>query len=75
MSHLTKAILWLALALLMAFCCVIDIKEQNWFALVICIIAFVFDIVDASIEFSAWAREQGKKAARKTEEDNGNTRW
>ena len=69
MSHLTKAILWLALALLMAFCCVIDIMGQNWFAFVICIIAFVFDIVDASVEFSAWAREEGRKAAQK-EEDN-----
>lgn len=70
MSHLTKAILWLALALLMAFCCVIDVMNQNWFALVACIVAFVFDIVDASVEFSAWAREQGKKDAKKTEEDN-----
>lgn len=70
MSHLTKAILWLLLALLMIFCCTVDIINQNWFALVVCIIAFVFDIVDASIEFSAWARELGKKEARKTEEDN-----
>jgi hypothetical protein len=70
MSHLTKAILWLLLALLMIFCCVLDVINQNWFALVVCIIAFVFDIVDASVEFSAWAREQGKKDARKTEEDN-----
>lgn len=69
MSHLTKAILWLLLALLMVFCCVIDVINQNWFALVICIIAFVFDIIDASVEFSAWAREQGKKAARKIEKD------
>jgi Flp pilus assembly protein protease CpaA len=70
MSHLTKAILWLLLALLMIFCCVLDVINQNWFALVVCIIAFVFDIVDASVEFSAWAREQGKKDTRKTEEDN-----
>jgi hypothetical protein len=70
MSHLIKAIFWLALALLVAFCCVIDVMNQNWFALTICSIAFVFDIVDASVEFSAWAREQGKKDARKTEEDN-----
>jgi Flp pilus assembly protein protease CpaA len=70
MSHLTKAILWLLLALLMIFCCVLDVINQNWFALVVCIIAFVFDIVDASVEFSAWAREQGKKDARKTEEDD-----
>jgi hypothetical protein len=54
----------------MAFCCVIDIMGQKWFGLVICTIAFVLDIVDASVEFSAWAREQGKKDARKTEEDN-----
>ena len=70
MSHLTKAILWVSLALLMVFCCVIDVMGQHWFAFVICAIAFVFDIVDASVEFSAWAREEGKKAARKTEEDN-----
>lgn len=70
MSHLTKAIFWLLLALIMIFCCVLDAINQNWFAFVVCIIAFVFDIVDASAEFSAWAREEGKKAARKTEEDN-----
>ena len=71
MSHLTKAILWLLLALIMIFCCVLDIMGQNWFALVICIIAFVMDTANASMEFSAWAREQGKKDARKTEEDDG----
>lgn len=70
MNHLIKAILWLAFALIMAFCCVIDVILQNWFGLVICIVAFVFDILDASIEFSTWAREQGKRAARKTEEDD-----
>lgn len=70
MSHFTKAILWLLLALLMIFCCVLDVINQAWIALAMCIIAFVFDIVDAAIEFSAWAREQGKKDARKTEEDN-----
>jgi hypothetical protein len=62
MSHLTKAILWLAFALLMVFCCVIDVINQAWFAFAICAIGFVFDIVDASVEFSAWAR--------KTEEDD-----
>lgn len=70
MSHLTKAILWLSLALLMAVCCVINFIEQHWFAFVICAIAFVFDIVDVSVAFSAWAREQGRKDARKKEEDN-----
>ena len=70
MSHLTKAILWLSLALLMAFCCVIDAMGQHWFAFVVCAIAFVFDIVDASIEFSAWARELGKKEAQKQENKN-----
>ena len=70
MSHLTKAILWLALALLMAFCCVIDVMGQNWFAFVICIIAFVFDIVDASVEFAAWSRELGRKAAQKENEND-----
>lgn len=70
MSHLTKAILWLALALLMAFCCVVDVIEQNWLLLIISSTAFVFDIVDASIEFSAWAREQGRKEAQKKENEN-----
>ena len=67
MSHLTKAISWLVLALIMVFCCVIDVINHNWFALVICIIAFVLDINNASTEFSTWARERGKKDARKTE--------
>lgn len=71
MSHLTKSILWLALALLMVFCCVINVINQNWFPLGICSVAFVLDIFNTFTEFSAWAREQGKKAARKTEEDNG----
>lgn len=70
MSHLTKTIFWLLLALLMVFCCVIGVINQNWFALVICIIAFVLDIINTFVEFSAWAREQGKKDARKIEEDN-----
>lgn len=61
MSHLAKTIFWLLLALLMIFCCVLDIINQNWFALVVCIIAFVMDITNASVEFSAWAREQGKR--------------
>lgn len=70
MSHLTKAILWLLLALLMIFCCVLDTINQNWFALVVCIIAFVIDIVDASIEFSAWAKELGQKEAQKQKKKN-----
>ena len=70
MSHLTKAILWLALALLMVFCCVIDVMGQNWFALVVCVVAFVFDIIDAAIEFSAWAREFRRKRTQKKENEN-----
>ena len=70
MSHLTKAILWLLLALLMIFCCALDVTNQNWFALVICIIAFAMDITNASVEFSAWAREQGKKEAQRKNENN-----
>ena len=70
MSHLTKAIFWLALALLMVFCCIIDAIGQNWFAFVVCAIGFVIDIVDASIEFSAWARELGRKDAQKKENKN-----
>lgn len=66
MSHLAKTIFWLALALLMVFCCIIDIMGQNWFALVVCIFAFILDALNAFNEFSAWAREQGKK----TKEDN-----
>ena len=68
MKHLIKAILWLLFALLMVVCCVIEVINQNWLILVGCITAFVFDIIDASIEFSAWARERDKKDARKTEE-------
>ena len=70
MSHLTKAIIWLALALLMVYCCIMDVIGQNWFAFVVCAIAFVLDIVDASIEFSAWARELGQKDAQKKENEN-----
>ena len=70
MSHFTKAILWLALALLMVFCCIVDVIRQNWFTFVVCIIAFVFDIIDAANEFSAWAREQGRKAAQKENEND-----
>ena len=69
MSHLIKAIFWLILSLLMLFCCVVDVIEQNWLLLIISSTAFVFDIIDASIEFSAWAREQGKKDARKSEKE------
>lgn len=58
MNHLTKAILGLLLALLMVVCYVIDIVGQSWIALVICIIAFVFDNID---EFATWIRERGKK--------------
>ena len=65
MSHLTKAILWLVCSLLMLSCCVVDVIEQNWLGFVMCVIVFVFDIIDASIEFSAWAREQGKKGCKK----------
>ena len=61
MSHLIKAIFSLLLALLMIFCCVINIMEQNWFAFIICTIAFVFDIISLYVEFTAWAREQGKR--------------
>lgn len=69
MSHLIKAIFWLLLALLMVFCCVIDVINQNWLALIVCALASVFDIADAFVEFSAWAREQGKKDAKKAEEE------
>ena len=70
MSHLTKAFLWLALSLLMVLCCIIDVIEQNWFAFTVCATGFVIDIVDASIEFSAWAREMKQKGARKKENEN-----
>ena len=71
MSHLTKAILWLLLAVMMAVCCYIDVIEQNWFLFTVSAIAFVFDIVDAFVEFAAWSREQGRKDARKKENENG----
>lgn len=67
MSHLIKAIFWLLLTLIMVFCCVIDIINQNWLAFIVCALAFVFDSIGTFGEFSAWAREQGKKDARKTD--------
>ena len=70
MSHLTKAILWLLLAMTMVFCCYIDVIGQNWFAFVVCAIAFVLDIINAANEFSAWAEEQGRKDAQKKEDEN-----
>lgn len=70
MSHLTKAILWLVCSLLMLFCCVINVIEQHWFLLVITSIAFVRDIINTTNEFSAWAREQGRKDAQKKENEN-----
>ena len=70
MSHLTKAILWLAIALLIVFCCIIDVMVQNWFAFVMSAIAFVFDIINASIEFSAWAWELGQKDAQRENEND-----
>lgn len=69
MSHLTKAIAWLILSLLMLSCCVIDVIQQNWLLLAISSIFFVFDIIDASVEFAAWAREQGRKDAQKKKND------
>jgi hypothetical protein len=57
MSHLVKAIFWLLLALLMVFCCIIDVINQNWTALIVCTLACVFDNVNAFVEVSAWARE------------------
>lgn len=69
MSYLTKAIFWLLLALLMVFCCVINIINQNWLAFIVCALAFVFDSAQTFVAFSAWAREQGKKDARKAEKE------
>ena len=65
MSHLTKAIIWLLLVLLTVFCCIVGVITQNWVMLVGCIIICVSDIIEASIEFSAWARERGKKDGRR----------
>ena len=70
MSHLTKVIIWLLLAMMMAVGCYIDIIEQNWFLLIVSAIAFVFDIVDAFVEFAAWSREQGRKDAQKEDEND-----
>ena len=61
MNHLKKAIVWLLLALLTVFCCIVGAITRNWVMLVGCIIICVSDIAEASIEFSAWARERGKK--------------
>lgn len=70
MSHLTKAIFWLALSLLMVFCCIMDIIEQNWFVLVMCVIAFALDITNAANEFFAYARELRRKDAQKKKNEN-----
>lgn len=70
MNNLAQTLFWLALALLMIFCCVIDVINQAWFALAVCIVGFVLDTINASVKFAVWASEQGKKDARKTEEDN-----
>lgn len=55
-----KFILWTALALLMLVCCIIDIATGSWFALGICIVALVFDTIDAILAFKEW-RRRGKK--------------
>ena len=70
MSHLIEAIFWLVLSLLMVFCCIMDVIGQNWFAFIACVIAFVLDIIEAADEFSTWAREEGRKAAQKKENEN-----
>ena len=67
MSHLTESIFWLALSLIMAFCCIMNARERDLFAFVLCAIAFVLDISNAANEFSAWARELGRKDAQKKE--------
>ena len=70
MSHLTKAILWLFCALLMLCCCVIDAIQQDWPLLILCSVAFVFDMIDAAIEFFAWTRKERRKVAQKKENKN-----
>lgn len=64
MNHLIKAIFWLLLALLMAFCCVIDIIGQNWFALVVCIIALVMDTANAISQYMIWLKTSGRRPTK-----------
>lgn len=70
MNHLTKAILWLICALLMLSCCVINAIQQNWSLLALSSVAFVFDVIDTAIEFFAWSKKRGRKAAQKKENEN-----
>ena len=56
-----KFISWTALALLMLVCCIIDIVTGNWFAFGICIIALVFDTIDAILAFRRWRKEKNNK--------------
>lgn len=70
MSHFTKAILWLLCAVIMAVCCYIDVMEQSWFAFVVCAIAFVCDIINTFVQFTAWSQEQGRKDTQKKENEN-----
>ena len=65
MKHLIEAILWLVLALLMIYCCIIHAIGQNWFLFVVGATACVLDIINAVNEFSAWARELGQKDAQR----------
>lgn len=64
MSHLAKAIFWLLLALLMVFCCIVDVINQNWFALVVCVIAFVMDIADAISQYMIWLKTSGRRPTK-----------
>lgn len=64
MSHLAKAIFSLLLALLMVFCCIVDVINQNWFALVICIIAFVMNISSAISQYIIWLKTSGRRPTK-----------
>ena len=70
MSHLTKAILWLICSLLILFCCVINIIQQNWTLLIFAGTTLVLDVINTSFEFFAWTREQRRKEAQKKENEN-----
>lgn len=59
MSYLIKAIFSLLLALLMVFCCVINVINQDWFALVICIIALAMDNIATTIlQYIMWLKNK-----------------
>ena len=49
-----KFIFWTLLALLMVVCCVLDVINQDWFALSVSIIALILDSAESFFAFKQW---------------------